>query len=95
MIESGFAYYDYTLTRERFETMIRPLIDATVDKVFTILRNAGLTGAQVDHVVLVGGSSQIPLVRQSLRRLFGDKVRINIDIEPALAVAMGAALYRT
>jgi Fe-S protein assembly chaperone HscA len=79
-----------TFTRSEFEEVIRPLIDRTVDKCHAALRDAGLTPAKVDEVVLVGGSTRIPYVRRRVAEFFGKTP--HTDINPDEVVALGAAV---
>ena len=81
---------DLTITRPEFEEMIAPLVAKTVDCCRQALDDAGIRASDIDDVVLVGGSTRIPLVRQKLREFVGRDPRVEID--PDLAVAMGAAI---
>ena len=78
------------LTRERFEEMIRPEVERTMALTRTALANACVTAEEIDHVLLVGGSSMIPMVRRSLAALFGES-RLRADVDPMKCVAIGAA----
>ncbi len=77
------------LTRHEFEAMIRPRIDDTIDALERAIRSAGLTTDQISRVLLVGGSSAVPLVRQLLRERLGRPV--SADADPNTAIAQGAA----
>lgn len=79
-----------TITREEFEELIAPLVDRTIASVDEALRDAGLTIHQIDDLVLVGGSTRIPLVQQRLREEFLREPSRAVD--PDLAVALGAAV---
>lgn len=78
-----------TIERHEFEKMIKPLIDQTLDSVDAALRDAGLTLNDIDDLVLVGGSTRIPLVEQRLTEEF--KLSPSRAVDPDLAVALGAA----
>src|SRR5262249_2006553 len=78
------------LTRERVEELIRPWIDRTMDHVQRTLTDARLTARQLDKVVLVGGSTRIPMVSRMLVERLGQPV--HCEVNPDLVVAMGAAL---
>jgi molecular chaperone DnaK len=80
------------ITRTELETLIRPSLRATVDALGRAVRSAGLTATQLRAIVLVGGSSRIPLVRDLLEREFG--VPVAIDTHPKHDVALGATLVR-
>lgn len=79
-----------TITRHEFEKLIEPFIERTIQSVDTALRDAGLTIHQIDDLVLVGGSTRIPLVEERLRDEFQREPSRAVD--PDLAVALGAAV---
>jgi Fe-S protein assembly chaperone HscA len=78
------------VTRAEFEASIAPLVQRTLDCVQRAVRDAGLRLDQLDEVVLVGGSTRVPLVRERLRALVGKPPHTEVD--PDLAVALGAAI---
>ena len=87
----GFpAAYRLRLTRVEFESLIASTIDRTLEPCRQALADAGLQPAQVDEVVLVGGSARIPLVRQRVEELFGRKP--HSELNPDEVVALGAAV---
>ncbi len=79
-----------TVTRTDFEQLIAPLVDRTLAKCRTALRDAELTAAAIDEVVLVGGSTRVPLVRRRVEEFFGRKP--HTDLNPDEVVALGAAV---
>jgi actin-like ATPase involved in cell morphogenesis len=79
------------LTRAEFEEMIRPDLDRTIEAMHRALESAGVDPAQLDAILLVGGSSRIPLVSQLISADFGRAPAI--DEDPKVAVAMGAARF--
>ncbi|MCB9918244.1 MAG: Hsp70 family protein [Planctomycetes bacterium] len=79
----------FTITRAEFEDAIRADVDRTMRSVRAALADGHLTTEAIDDVVLVGGSTRIPLVRESLEREFGKPPHTTID--PDRAVALGAA----
>ncbi len=81
---------ELTITRAEFEAMIAPMVDRTVDCCRRALRDCGLDIGAIDDVVLVGGSTRIPLVRRRLHELAGRAPHTGVD--PDLAVALGAAI---
>jgi molecular chaperone DnaK len=78
------------ITRAEFEEMIRPALNETLDAVRRVLRSADVQLDQLKCIVLVGGSSRIPLVADLIRTELG--VQTALDIHPKHAVALGAAL---
>ncbi|MFT5526814.1 MAG: molecular chaperone DnaK [Pirellulaceae bacterium] len=78
-----------SVTRHQFEELIAPLVDRTIESVDAALRESGLTIHQIDDLVLVGGSTRIPLVQNRLREEFGREPSRAVD--PDMAVALGAA----
>ena len=78
------------LTRERFDEVIRPLLDRTGVACKRALKDAGLAPEQLDGVILVGGSTRVPAVRAYVQRLF--KKEPLDDIDPDQVVALGAAV---
>ena len=79
-----------TITRQEFEEMIEPFVERTINSVDDALRDAGLTIHQIADLVLVGGSTRIPLVEERLRDEFQREPSRAVD--PDLAVALGAAV---
>lgn len=79
-----------TVTRQEFEELIEPFVARTIESVSEALRGAGLTIHQIDDLVLVGGSTRIPLVEERLRDEFLREPSRAVD--PDLAVALGAAV---
>lgn len=82
--------YQRRITREMFEAMVQPVVERTLGPCRQALNDAGLTTAQVDEVVLVGGSTRIPLVRRQVEALFARKP--HTELNPDEVVALGAAV---
>jgi actin-like ATPase involved in cell morphogenesis len=85
------VHTDVRITRSEFEAMIRPRIAETIDSLGRAVRSAGLSMDDVTKVLLVGGSSRIPLVAEMVRTATGRPVAI--DAHPKHAIAAGAALH--
>jgi len=81
---------DYALTRQQLEHMCQPLVARSFDVCEDAMKAAGLRPTQLDNVILVGGSTRIPLLQRMVAEYFGRKPLVNID--PDLVVAQGAAL---
>lgn len=82
---------EVTLTRETFESMIRPLVQRTIDLIDELLEKTAYPIDSIDNILLVGGSSCIPLVRKMLTDKYG-KDKILSSEKPMLAIAEGAAI---
>jgi Fe-S protein assembly chaperone HscA len=78
------------ITRVEFEQLIRPLIERTLDPCRQALADAGLTAADIEEAVLVGGSTRVPLVRRLVEELFGRAP--HSELNPDEVVALGAAV---
>lgn len=87
--KNGPVHLDITLTRARFQEMVKDLIERTVTPVQNALQDAGIATSELDKVLLVGGSTRIPAVQQKVRELTGKEPSRNIN--PDECVAMGAA----
>ena len=89
----GGRHYQRQITREQFEQLLKPVIDRTVGPSKQALKDAGLKPEQIEEVVLVGGSTRIPKVRQLVEELFERKP--HTDLNPDEVVALGAAVQAT
>ena len=87
---SGPKHMAIKLTRARFEQMVADILERSVEPCKKALADAGVTPAQIDEVVLVGGSTRIPKVQEIVRNLFGKDP--NRSVNPDEVVAMGAAV---
>ena len=84
------VHFDMTLTRSKFEELIRDLVDSTTKCVRQALKDANLSTSDIDQVLLVGGSTRVPCVQEIVRRELGKEP--NRSINPDEVVAMGAAI---
>ncbi len=87
---TGPKHLDMTLTRAKFNELTAALVDATMAPVRQALSDSGLTAAQVDKVLLVGGSTRIPAVQEAIQKFMGKEPFKGIN--PDECVAMGAAI---
>jgi Fe-S protein assembly chaperone HscA len=87
-----FADFTYRreITRQDMERLIRPLVEKTLGPCRQALKDAGPGGGEIDEVVLVGGSTRIPLVRRRVAELFGKTPHSQLN--PDEVVALGAAV---
>lgn len=88
----GADALDVVIRRAEFESKISGLLDRTQQQVMQCVRDAGLQLKDVDAVLMVGGSSMVPVVQQRLKQLFPPDKKILFH-EPSKAVALGAALH--
>src|SRR5262245_10304971 len=82
--------YERSLSRADFEALIAPIVERTLGPCRQALADASLQPSQIDEVVLVGGSTRIPLVRRRVEELFGR--RPHSELNPDEVVALGAAV---
>jgi molecular chaperone DnaK len=90
MDQAGPKHLQMNLTRARFEQIIEPVIDRARQPCIDALRDAGLKADQVDEVILVGGSTRIPLVQALVKEIFGKEPSKGVN--PDEAVGLGAAI---
>jgi len=89
-LDLGEAESAHKLTRAEFEKLIAPLVERTIQIAAATLEDAGVAPDQLGGVVLVGGSTRVPLVRKRVAEFFGKPPLT--DIDPDEVVAVGAAL---
>jgi molecular chaperone DnaK len=87
---SGPKHLQYSLTRAKFEQMVNDLVDKTRGPCIQALKDAGLSAAEIDEVILVGGSTRIPAVQRIVKELFGKEP--NRGVNPDEVVAVGAGI---
>ena len=87
---TGPKHLDMTLTRAKFNELTADLVEKTITPMQNALRDAGLTAAQVDKVILVGGSTRIPAVQEAVKKVTGKEPFKGIN--PDECVAIGAAI---
>jgi molecular chaperone DnaK len=80
----------FHIARNVFETAIRGLVGRTIQTTQEVLASVGLSASQIDEVIMVGGTTRVPLVRAEVERYFGRPPRI--DLNPDEVVAWGAAI---
>jgi molecular chaperone DnaK len=91
MSENGPIHLDEKLTRAQFQQMTADLLERTKEPFKSVIRDAGVKVGDIDHVVLVGGSTRMPAVADVVRELTGGK-EPNKGVNPDEVVAVGAAL---
>ena len=87
---TGPKHLDITLTRPKFEELIRDLVESTAGPVNQALKDAGITADKLHKVLLVGGSTRVPAVQELVKRITGKEP--DRGINPDECVAIGAAI---
>jgi molecular chaperone DnaK len=88
--QEGPKHLNLTLTRAKFEQLVDDLIQRTIPPMEQALKDAGLDASQIDEVILVGGSTRIPKVQETVRKFFGKEPHKGVN--PDEVVAIGAAI---
>lgn len=88
--ESGPKHLEIVLTRATMEKLVEPLIKSTIGPCKTALKDASITTGQIDNIVLVGGSTRMPAVREAVNKFFGKEPHRGVN--PDEVVASGAAI---
>ncbi|HIP13864.1 MAG TPA: molecular chaperone DnaK [Sulfurimonas autotrophica] len=91
MTEAGPQHLVVKLTRAKFEGMIDSLVDETMDHINTAMKDADLSKADIKEIIMVGGSTRVPLVQQRVSGYFDGK-ELNKSVNPDEVVALGAAI---
>lgn len=87
---TGPKHLNIKITRAKFESLIEGLVQRSIDPCKTALADAGLSASEIDDVILVGGSTRVPMVQAKVKEFFGKEPRR--DVNPDEAVAIGAAI---
>src|SRR5690606_25929174 len=87
---SGPKHFTLKLTRAKLEALVEDLVQRTVEPCKQALKDAGVTAAQIDEVVLVGGMTRMPKVIETVKNFFGKEPHKGVN--PDEVVAMGAAI---
>ncbi len=88
--QTGPKHLVKKLTRAKFESLIEDLVDRTIQIADNVLKDSGLSKDEINEVVLVGGSTRIPLVQRKVKEFFGKEP--NKSVNPDEVVAIGAAI---
>ncbi|MEX0838255.1 MAG: molecular chaperone DnaK, partial [Parvibaculum sp.] len=87
---SGPKHLTMKITRAKLEALVEDLIQRTIDPCKAALKDAGITAGQINEIVLVGGQSRMPKIRDAVKQFFGKEP--NMSVNPDEVVAMGAAI---
>ncbi|MEB3343432.1 molecular chaperone DnaK [Okeania sp.] len=89
--EIGPKHLETYLTRAQFEKLVHPLVESTIKPVEQALKDAEIKPENIDRIILVGGSTRIPIVQTAISNFFNGKVP-DTSVNPDEAVALGAAI---
>ncbi|WP_069637253.1 molecular chaperone DnaK [Campylobacter pinnipediorum] len=87
---SGPKHLVKTLSRAKFEGMIESLVAETIAKINEVIKDAGLSKNEVKEIVMVGGSTRVPLVQEEVKKAFGKE--LNKSVNPDEVVSIGASI---
>ena len=87
---SGPKHLTMKITRAKLEALVEDLIQRTIEPCKAALKDAGVTAGQINEIVLVGGQSRMPKIREAVKQFFGKEP--NMSVNPDEVVAMGAAI---
>lgn len=87
---SGPKHLNMRLTRAKFEQLVTPLISRSINPCMQAIKDSGFTANDIEQVILVGGSTRIPLVQETVKKIFGKNP--NKSVNPDEVVAVGAAI---
>ena len=87
--QSGPKHLVLKLTRARFESLVEDLLQRTLEPCRNALKDAGVTAAQIDEVVLVGGSTRIPKIQQMVKDFFGKEPHKGVNPDEVVAIGAG------
>ncbi len=87
---SGPKHLVMKITRAKFESLISDLVANTIKTIAAVLKDAGLKPSEINEVVMVGGSTRVPLVQEEVKKFFGKE--LNKSVNPDEVVALGAAI---
>ncbi len=87
---TGPKHLNVELKRAQFERLVEPLVERTLEPCRKAIKDAGLSASEIDEVILVGGSTRIPMVQEAVKKLFGKEP--NRSVNPDEVVAIGAAI---
>ncbi|HFC03981.1 MAG TPA: molecular chaperone DnaK [Nitratifractor salsuginis] len=87
---SGPKHLVMKITRAKFESLIEDLVEKTITKIDEVLKESGLSKNEIKEVVMVGGSTRIPMVQEKVKAYFGKE--LNKSVNPDEVVAIGAAI---
>jgi len=87
---SGPKHLIQKITRAKFESLIEDLVASTIKTIKSVLRDADVSTSEINEIVMVGGSTRVPLVQEEVQKFFGKE--LNKSVNPDEVVALGAAI---
>ncbi|TXT28949.1 MAG: molecular chaperone [Chitinophagaceae bacterium] len=90
LFSTEWSGYNVEISRVQFNEIIQPLVNRTIESCVKALSDASLTVNEIDTIIMVGGSTRVPLVKESISSFFGKQV--NDSVNPDEVVALGAAV---
>ena len=87
---SGPKHLIQKITRAKFESLIESMVESTIATIKNVLKDADVTASEINEIVMVGGSTRIPLVQEKVKSFFGKE--LNKSVNPDEVVALGAAI---
>jgi len=87
---SGPKHLVMKITRAKFESLISDLVASTIKTIAAVLKDAGVKTSDINEIVMVGGSTRVPLVQEEVKKFFGKE--LNKSVNPDEVVALGAAI---
>ncbi len=87
---SGPKHLIQKITRAKFESLVSDLVESTIKTIASVLKDAGVSTGDIKQVVMVGGSTRVPLVQEEVKKFFGKE--LNKSVNPDEVVALGAAI---
>ena len=87
---SGPKHLIQKITRAKFESLIESMVESTISTIKNVLKDADVAASEINEIVMVGGSTRIPLVQEKVQAFFGKE--LNKSVNPDEVVALGAAI---
>ena len=87
---SGPKHLIQKITRAKFESLIEAMVESTITTIKSVLKDADVASSEINEIVMVGGSTRIPLVQEKVQAFFGKE--LNKSVNPDEVVALGAAI---